>query len=289
MGAAGPQWPSITDALDAASPEQVFFLALHGGSGEDGTIQELLEHRELAFTGSGAAASRLAFDKVRARERVAARGVRVAEALVIAPNGSREPVGRLYEKYGKIVVKPIADGSSHGVQMIESERQLSHALSNVSREQTPYLAEAFVQGRELTVAVIEEEGALRALPCSEVRLAPGRTFDFDGKYLGKGSVEITPAEVPDEVAAAAQALSRTAHEAVGCSGYSRTDVIVPDAGGAPVFLEINTLPGLTQASFVPQQLEAAGIDIRSFLDDQIHLAAHRRDQARARRDEALDG
>jgi len=103
-----------------------------------------------------------------------------------------------------------------------------------------------------------------------VVLEAGRTFDFDGKYLGKGVREITPADVSESIARAAQAVALAAHEAVGCRGYSRTDVIMGKDG--PVFLEINTLPGLTRASFIPQQLEAAGIDLRDFLERQIEIA-----------------
>jgi D-alanine-D-alanine ligase len=104
-----------------------------------------------------------------------------------------------------------------------------------------------------------------------VVLESGRTFDFDGKYLGKGVREITPAAISEEMARAAQRVALTAHQAVGCRGYSRTDVIMGNDG--PVFLEINTLPGLTRASFIPQQLAAAGIELRHFLERQIQIAS----------------
>ena len=266
-------WPDLESALD--SPEArgaTFFLGLHGGAGEDGTVQALLERRGLAFTGSGSEASRIAFDKLRARERVAARGIRVADAATVTEDAAtHERLARLFETHDKVVLKPVADGSSHGVRVLSDERELDAAIRHlVAHPGVRHLAEAFVEGRELTVGVIEEDAGLRALPCSEVVLEAGRTFDFDGKYLGKGVREITPADVPVEMSRAAQSVALTAHEAVGCRGYSRTDVIM--GNDSPVFLEINTLPGLTRASFIPQQLAAAGIEMRLFLERQIEIA-----------------
>jgi D-alanine-D-alanine ligase len=235
-------------------------------------VQALLEKRGLAFTGSGAEASRVAFDKLQARERVAARGIRVAEASrVTADAATHERLARLFETNHKVVLKPVADGSSQGVRVIASERELDSAIRHVvAHPEIHHFAEAFVAGREITVGVIEEADGLRALPCSEVVLESGRTFDFDGKYLGKGVREITPAQISEEVARAAQKVALAAHEAVGCRGYSRTDIILGKDG--PVFLEINTLPGLTRASFIPQQLAAAGIELRDFLERQIQIA-----------------
>jgi D-alanine-D-alanine ligase len=271
--AAASSWPSLGAALDSSEGRALaFFLALHGGAGEDGTVQALLETRKIAFTGSGAEASRLAFDKLAARARVEARGIRVAEATTVTGDAAtHERLARLFEKHDKVVVKPVADGSSHGVRIVANERELDAAIAHViAHPETRHLAEAFVEGRELTVGVIDEEGGLAALPCSEVVLEAGRTFDFDGKYLGKGVREITPAVVSAEMAQEAQSVALAAHEAVGCRGYSRTDIIMGKDG--PVFLEINTLPGLTRPSFIPQQLHAAGIEMGRFLERQIEIA-----------------
>ena len=187
-------------------------------------------HEGYAFTGSGAEASCAAFDKVRAREALSARGVRVADAcLVDGDSATHEKLARLFETHGKVVVKPVFDGSSHGVRFIETEKDLNEVIVDVRRQGgAEVLAEAFIAGRELTVAVCESADGRTALPCSEVRLDEGRTFDYEGKYLGKGALELTPAPVSDDVASAAQSVALTAHEALGCYGYSRTDVIIPD-------------------------------------------------------------
>jgi D-alanine-D-alanine ligase len=276
-----PRGNDLASALDGGDAMgKVFFLALHGGSGENGTVQSMLETRGLAFTGSGAEASRLAFDKARTRETVRARGIRVADACIAsADSATHERLAHLFELHEKIVVKPVADGSSHGLRVVTSERELNASIAHlIANPDTPHLAEAFVEGREITVGVLETERGLEALPCSEVVLEAGRTFDFDGKYLGKGVREVTPAEVSEEMARSAQAVALTAHEAVGCRGYSRTDVIVGEEG--PVFLEINTLPGLTRASFIPQQLAAAGIDLAVFLERQLVIGRSRRSAAK---------
>jgi len=199
------------------------------------------------------------------------------DTTVDADAATHEKLAVLFETHGKVVVKPIEDGSSHGVRIVESERELDAAIVAIRQSGgVTHLAEAFIVGRELTVGVVEhgDEDERIPLPCSEVKLDPGRSFDYEGKYLGKGTVELTPAPVSDDVAAAAQHLAMTAHQAVGCAGYSRTDVIITeeDNENRPVFLEINTLPGLTAASFIPQQLEAAGTTMRDFLTAQIELA-----------------
>ena len=134
-----------------------------------------------------------------------------------------------------------------------------------------------MSGTELTVGIVDDGRGTRALPASEVRVEAGRAFDYEGKYLGKGTREITPAEVPPEVSQAAQRIALAVHKALGCEGYSRTDVICGPKG--VVFLEINTLPGLTGMSFIPQQLAAEGTPMLAFLEEQISLARRRRDRS----------
>jgi D-alanine-D-alanine ligase len=251
----------------------VFLLAFHGGAGEDGTVQRALETRGLAFTGSGSTASAHAFDKAVAKSIVREHGVAVASATVL-PVGEesrvREAMRSLLAEHGRIVAKPVADGSSVGLHHVQSDADVAQASSAIARADVPYLAEAFVEGTELTVGIVDMGEGPRALCASEVRLDPGRAFDYEGKYLGRGTVELTPAHVSEAVSTAARDVALTAHRALGCRGYSRTDVIVGAKG--PVFLETNTLPGLTRASFVPQQLAHAGIPMRAFLDAQLALA-----------------
>jgi D-alanine-D-alanine ligase len=186
---------------------------------------------------------------------------------------ARASLFELLDRHPRLVLKPVADGSSMGLQFLNDRGEIEPALHRLKDEDQPYLAEAFVGGTELTVGVIDHEEGLRALPCSEIRVPPGESFGYSAKYLGRGAREITPAEVAPEVAAEAQELGLRAHRALGCFGYSRTDLITTEDG--PVYLETNTLPGLTRASFIPQQLEAAAIPMQRFLARQLALARRR--------------
>jgi D-alanine-D-alanine ligase len=267
-------WPDLEMALDTLPVDDpVFLLALHGGEGEDGSVQRLLEARRIPFTGSCSAASAAAFDKGRAKETVEER-VRVAESRVVndvrAIDGS---IDAMLKRYEKIVLKPVAGGSSRGLFFVDRSTDLAPILAAIHALKVPYILEQFISGRELTVGVIDGENGPRALPVIEIETDPGFSFDYAGKYLGKGTREICPAKIPDAIRDEAQQMALTAHTALGCEGYSRSDLIAGDDG--VYFLELNTLPGLTTSSLVPQQLREAGIEFRSFLEDQVALALRR--------------
>jgi D-alanine-D-alanine ligase len=275
---AGPAaFAMLLEAVESA-PSRVYFLALHGGEGEDGTIQRVLEVRRIAFTGPGADASAHAFDKEVAKQIAKSAGVRIARSVHVSadPKVMRETMREMLQTYRRIVVKPVAGGSSVGLYHVLTGDDVERAARGVQESGEAYLAEEFVEGPELTVGVVDGPKGSRALPPSEVRVEPGRAFDYEGKYLGKGTREITPAEVAPEISRAAQDLALEAHRALGCEGYSRTDIIA--AAGGPVFLELNTLPGLTRASFLPQQLAVEGTSMRDFLQGQIDIARARRDR-----------
>jgi D-alanine-D-alanine ligase len=267
----------LLDAVESLK-DKVFFLALHGGEGEDGTIQRMLEGRKIAYTGPGPDASAHAFDKEVAKQIASGAGVRIAQSVHLSskPAVMREALREMLKLHGRVVAKPVAGGSSVGLFHIRSMDDVETAAAGIEALGEGYLAEQFVSGTELTVGVVDGENGPRALPPSEVRLEEGRAFDFEGKYLGKGTREITPAEVSPEITRAAQQLGLDAHRALGCEGYSRTDMIVSPQG--PVFLELNTLPGLTRQSFIPQQLAAEGTKIADFLEGQLALARRRRDR-----------
>jgi D-alanine-D-alanine ligase len=271
------RFATLVEAFESA-PGDVYLLALHGGEGEDGTIQRMLEARRIAFTGPGAEASAQAFDKEVAKQVASAAGVRIAHSVHLSsrPDVMREELREMVQLYRRVVAKPVAGGSSVGLYHLRNDSDVEPAAEGVESSGEAYLVEEFVEGTELTVGIVDGPRGPRALPPSEVRVEAGRAFDYEGKYLGKGTREITPAEVAREVTRAAQDLALSAHAALGCEGYSRTDIII--GPGGPVFLELNTLPGLTRMSFIPQQLAAEGTSMLQFLEGQIVIALSRRDR-----------
>jgi D-alanine-D-alanine ligase len=267
-------WPDLEQALDTLPVEDpLFLLALHGGEGEDGTVQRLMEGRGLPFTGSGSEASARAFDKARAKEDVGGR-VRVAESRVASgASAIHEAVDDLLSRHERVVLKPVAGGSSRGLHFLGKGDALEPVVAKAAALGVPYIVEQFLSGRELTVGVIERHGKPLALPVLEIEVDPGFAFDYEGKYLGQGTREICPANIPDAVALEAQQTALEAHRALGCEGYSRTDLVAAEDG--VWFLELNTLPGMTTSSLVPQQLRTAGIEFRTFLEEQQAMAVER--------------
>ncbi|MBY0517048.1 MAG: ATP-grasp domain-containing protein [Bacteriovoracaceae bacterium] len=282
--------PFTTQFIPSASPvagriesalslykDYTFILALHGTEGEDGSLQKILETHKISYTGTNSKASAAAFDKKKTKDVAQTIHLPLTADLLLSNPGSQEDQKKLrdfFKSYKKIVLKPVANGSSVGLFIIEEEKQLNEAMAKFTAATGTYLAECFLEGREITVGVREHlDGHLSALPCSEVRVNKGRQFDYEGKYLGSGVQELTPAPISPEVATECQRLAMAIHKAIGCEGYSRTDMILTDRG--PVLLEINTLPGLSKASFIPQQLVANGENLKSFFLEQVQLAEKR--------------
>jgi D-alanine-D-alanine ligase len=261
-------WPDLEQALNTLPVEDpAFVLAVHGTEGEDGTVQRMMEERGIPFTGSGSESSAAAFDKDRAKTLVRDT-VRLAESRV-ARNADEisATVRDMLARHQKIVLKPVGGGSSRGLLFLQRGQRFEASID------VPYLVEQFIAGRELSVGVVDFGEGPVALPVIEVEVDAGHSFDYAGKYLGKGTREICPARIPDGVRDEAQQTALTAHKALGCEGYSRTDVIAAQDG--MYFLELNTLPGLTNASLLPQELRAFGIEFRDFLEKQIELARQR--------------
>jgi D-alanine-D-alanine ligase len=250
-------------ALDAAKAEdRLLVLGLHGGRAENGELQAMCELRGIPFTGSGSAASHLAFDKVAAKRFAALAGVNVPPGVPL------QDIDRALAEHGRLIAKPARDGSSYGLIFVNAMQDLV-AVREAARGEE-YVIEPFVPGVEATCGVLERaDGTVIALPPVEIVPAEGR-FDYASKYLAKTTQEICPGRFPPAVAARIMDDALRAHRALSCRGYSRTDFIV--TGEKPVYLETNTLPGLTAASLYPKALHAQGIGFSDFLRDQIVLA-----------------
>lgn len=271
-------YQSINDGLSAVkAANPVFFLCLHGGEGENGSLQGLFERKKIAFTGSGSDSSHQAFEKNIAKDIAKKSGVTIAPGQQFFIGGKEallETITSFFTKHGSCILKPIDGGSSIGVFFVRSENEIEDTAFDLSKlQKRSYLMEPIIKGRELTIGVIDDGKKSRALPASEVKVDPNRQFDYEGKYLGRGTLEITPADLTPNELKLCQEMALTMHKALHCYGYSRTDLILTDKG--PVYLETNTLPGLTKASFIPQQLVAAKITFNDFLLTQLDLAKKR--------------
>ncbi|MCL2715075.1 MAG: D-alanine--D-alanine ligase [Alphaproteobacteria bacterium] len=256
----------LDQALDRAREEgRLLLLGLHGGRAENGELQAMCEARNLAFTGSGSASSHLAFDKIAAKRFTAFAGV--TSAPTIALDGLEAAL----ETFGRLIAKPARDGSSYGLIMVATEADL--ALVRAAAASEDYVVEPFVAGREATCGVFERaDGTLVALPPVEIVPEAGE-FDYAAKYLLKSTQEICPARFPTEVMAAIRHQALRAHRALSCAAYSRSDFIWSEHG--LVYLETNTLPGLTATSLFPKALAAQGIRVADFIHDLIVLAGRR--------------
>jgi D-alanine-D-alanine ligase len=255
--------------------EHVVFMGFHGTQGENGEIQGLFEEYRIPFTGSGAQSSQDCFDKVRAKKIVSAAGVKVTDEYSLTAGTKDFSMLRdFFQRHSKIVLKPTANGSSIGLYIVDDKNVLEKAIAEIEKSGMPYLAEKFVTGRECTIGILKTPQGLQALPASEVIMQSGRNFDYSGKYLGHGSTEITPAAVTPAQMKALQEVSMKAHQALNCFGYSRTDVILC-ANDEIIYLETNTLPGLTKASFIPQQLAEEKIKMPDFVEEQLRWASQR--------------
>jgi D-alanine-D-alanine ligase len=234
----------------------VVFLALHGGAGEDGHIQAVLDLAGLPYTGSNHTASATAMDKDLSKRLFRAAGVPTADWRMV-PVTSAEVGGALG---WPVVVKPNKQGSTVGLSVVRSPEALAAAVTLARRYDDEVMVERFVPGRELTVGVLEG----RALPVGEI-IVPGEVFDYQAKYQAGGAREIFPAELPADAAARVQELALRAHTALKLGAYSRVDFRMDPQGGLWC-LEANSLPGMTAASLLPQAARAAGIGFPDLLE-----------------------
>jgi D-alanine-D-alanine ligase len=263
-----PSLGNIERALDRAQAEdRLLVLGMHGGMAENGELQAMCELRGVPFTGSGSASSHLAFDKVAAKRFAAIAGVKSPGCIEL------RDIDAALAEHGKLIAKPARDGSSYGLIFVNSSQDIV-AVRNAAKSEE-YLIEPFVAGVEATCGVLEKlDGSVIALPPIEIVPAEGGSgFDYRAKYLAKGTQEICPGRFTPELSAQIRDQALKAHRALSCGGYSRTDFIISKDG--PVYLETNTLPGLTKASLYPKALKAEGIEFVDFLRDQIALGERR--------------
>ena len=229
----------------------VAFVCLHGRYGEDGAVQGVLELMGMPYTGSGVLASALAMDKIFAKQVFAASGLVVAPYLVLRQG---ESVGVADLPFSlPVVVKPAREGSSVGVSIVKESGQLAPALDLAFVYDREILVEKYIKGREIQVGILDDQamGAIEIVPKNEF-------YDFEAKYSDGMAEHLMPAPLPPAQYQGVLAAGEAAHRSLGCSGYSRVDFIVTEAG-ENYLLEVNTLPGMTTLSLLPEIAQHAGL------------------------------
>ena len=231
------------------------FIALHGRYGEDGTVQGALELLGIPYTGSGVMASAIAMDKVFTKRVWLTHDLPTPRFEVVRRG---DVLRELPDRLGlPLIVKPPHEGSTIGVSKVAGYSDIQQAFELAVKYDDVVLVEQFVEGREITVAILGEGENARALPAIEIQ-APGGNYDYHNKYFGEETRYLCPAPLADDVAAHVQAISLAAFRALECEGWARVDLIV-DREQRPWLLEINTSPGMTDHSLVPMAARAQGL------------------------------
>ncbi|HVZ77225.1 MAG TPA: D-alanine--D-alanine ligase [Gemmatimonadaceae bacterium] len=248
--------------LPTPDDADVVFLGLHGGTGEDGTIQALLDLAGVPYTGSGRLASALAMDKDLSKRLFRAAGVQTADWLMAPATADEVEQALGYP----VIVKPSKQGSTVGLSIVRSADALAGAIAEARRYDDEVMIERYIAGRELTVGILGGE----ALPVGEI-IPKHEIYDYECKYTAGMAEEVFPAQVPDHVARAAQAQARLAFRALKLRGCARIDFRMTEQGEL-YCLEANTLPGMTELSLVPQGAAAAGISFPELCERIAMLA-----------------
>jgi D-alanine-D-alanine ligase len=263
----GADLAKTISALQAAKPDSVF-NALHGRFGEDGCIQGVLDWLNIPYTHSGVRASSIAMDKATAKAVFAAAGLPIAEHRLVSRDelAAADPLPRPY------VVKPVNEGSSVGVEILQHGDNRRAEIAAGWKFGDSIMAETYIPGRELTVAVMDDT------PLAVTEIDTSKVFyDYEAKYAAGGSAHTLPAQVPDTVRDAAMEIALRAHRALGCRGATRADLRYDDTAGSPgklYLLEVNTQPGLTPTSLLPEQAAHRGMSFPQLCAWMVQEARH---------------
>jgi len=242
------------------------YITIHGTPGEDGRLQGYFDMLRIPYSCCGVLASALTYDKFACNHYLKGFGVRVAESLKLR-KGQHITNEEVQEKIGiPCFIKPNLGGSSFGTTKVKQADQIQPAISTAFREAGEVIIEAFMEGTEITCGCYKTKQKSVVFPITEV-VTENEFFDFDAKYNGQVE-EITPARIPDELTRRVQTLTSAIYDILGCAGIIRVDYIITE-GNKVNLLEVNTNPGMTATSFIPQQVRAAGLDIQEVMADII--------------------
>lgn len=254
----------------------VALIMLHGRYGEDGTIQGLLDLLGIPYQCSGVLASALAMDKTMSKKMFQMAGLKVPKDKILTRGEAYHPDELIVELGLPLVVKPADGGSSIALFMVKTKEELSSAIEEAFKHSKKVLVEEYISGREITGGVLGNKDLI-ALPIIEIIPQNEHTFfDYEAKYTPGATREICPAPLPTHLAQKAQHCALTAHRALGCKGYSRTDMILKEE--EIYVLELNTIPGMTETSLFPLAARTMGISFTTLLEKLIKLALEAKDE-----------
>jgi D-alanine-D-alanine ligase len=265
-----------TQSLDLSKVKEiapeVVFISLHGGVGEDGTIQKIFEDEGIKFIGCGSEASQIGMDKIKFLELVEKNGIPVPKGLNVI-KGEMVDLDLVKELGDKWVVKPAGQGSSVGVTIIDNLDKLDEALEESFKYEERAIIEEFLPGMEVSCGILGNpsagSGQVVALPVIEI-CPKNNFFDYEAKYTEGKCEEIVPARLSEETTKKVQEYALKVFELVEARGFIRVDFVIKDEN--PIILEMNTIPGLTPNSLLPKEAKAAGIEYAQLLDKMIELA-----------------
>ncbi|TKD69876.1 D-alanine--D-alanine ligase family protein [Pseudalkalibacillus hwajinpoensis] len=246
----------------------IVFIGLHGKYGEDGRIQGLLDMLQIPYVGSGVLGSAVAMDKAKSKKVLKDSGIRLAKDLVLYKSDDNHSIDLPFGF--PVVVKPNSEGSTIGLTIAQNEEELHRGIEEAFRFDNTVILEEFISGTEVTVAVMGEKGNVQSLPVVEI-VPKNAYYDYESKYAEGGSEHIVPARISQDFTEMIQCQSVIAHELLGCETYSRVDYIVPKDGTEPVFLEVNTLPGMTPTSLYPDAAKEVGYSYEQMIEHLIQL------------------
>jgi len=268
---------SLDDLVPQLRGIDVAFNCLHGGTGEDGTVQLLLDVMGIPYAGSGARACFKAMEKPRALAIFAAQGIPIPKGCFYEAGDLAAFLRNAIDHLGfPLVAKPGNAGSTVAVYFIENENDLRNAADSILDAFPSVVVEEYIEGREITVGVLRQGGTDTALPVIEIRI-PGKLFDYKAKYTDRVAEFLAPAPLDQPAAERLQDVSLRAHDTLGCNGYSRVDLRLAE-DGTPYVLEVNTLPGMTPISDLPRAAAAAGIPYEQLIDIMLGTADREEDE-----------
>lgn len=250
------------------------FIGIHGTPGEDGKLQGYFDLHNIPYTSCDAAGSAITFNKRYTVAVASMAGINTAKSLHFFSEAKPSPADITAKLKLPVFVKPNNGGSSIGMSKVNDAKDLQSAIDKAFKEDTQVLVEEFISGREFTVGVFRNSNGITVLPITEV-ITQNEFFDFEAKYKGK-SEEITPAQIPAEVTESIRSAARRVFEVFNCRGVVRIDFIFNEQLNQPFLLEINTIPGQSEASIIPQQVRAMGMSLRDFYSGLIEDALSRK-------------